>query len=74
MQDERLVVSADGWYFRIRGGQLVGLYAHREQARVAVRAYRDACVARVRGARPWSLWRRPKLATPNVDAMQLTRA
>jgi len=47
MSGERIFIDTDeSWYFRIRGNQVSGPYASREQARLALEAYVGNCVRR----------------------------
>ena len=47
MSSERIFIDTDdSWYFRIRGNQVSGPYASREQARLALEAYVGNCARR----------------------------
>lgn len=68
---ERLVELDSSWFYRVRGGQLVGPFANELTAAEAVTAYRAECIARISGNLLWRPWRKP-LSTRGLQALRPT--
>ena len=70
VQQERVVFISEAWYFRVRGGKVVGPYSTKHAAIDAVANYRDACMARLSLQTLWRPWRKPHSAAAHAEALR----
>ena len=69
VQHERVVFIAQAWYFRVRGGKVVGPYPSKDAAVDAVANYRAACMARLSLQTRWRPWRKPHSAAAHGETL-----
>ena len=72
MQYERLVMIDDSWFYRVRGGQVVGPFATERGAAEAVSTFRAESMARIAGQLLWRPWRRPLGTRTRLQALRST--
>lgn len=57
---QRVVFVDNGWYYRVRGGSVVGPFADQAAANDAVAAYRASCMSRLSLNAFFRPWRKPR--------------
>lgn len=69
---QRVVFVDSGWYYRVRGGSVVGPFTDEATANLAVAGYRETCMRRLSLNAFFLPWRKPRAVTKQAATLRPT--